>query len=133
MNRKLFTLSLVGGLALMMSTGCSRITFDGLQYDRFVTIYEVASDLQTKCADPSAIRKDTQSIKQYVQHMATYAEFRSNSPEIQRSSKALLDMVREFSDKYTEGSTPPSVPYCTEKMNNIASGAKLIASTLGAQ
>lgn len=133
MNRKLFTtLPLIASLALV-SEGCSRITFDGLQYDRFVTIYEVASDLQTKCSDPSAIRKDTQSIKNYVKHMATYAEFRSNSPEIQRSSKALLEMVQEFSDKYVDGATPPSVPYCTEKMNNIASGAKLIASTLGAQ
>lgn len=133
MNRKLFTALPIMTLALLTDAGCSRITFDGLQYDRFVTIYEVATDLQTKCSDPIAIRKDTQSIKNYVKHMATYAEFRSNSPEIQRSSKALLDMVQEFSDKYVDGVTPPSVPYCTEKMNNIASGAKLIAATLGAQ
>jgi hypothetical protein len=120
-------------LLLATSVGCSNIKFDGLQYDRFVTIYEVAVDLQSKCGDPSAVRKDTQSIRQYVHHMATYAEFRSNSPEIQRSSKALLSMVQEFSDKYAEGMTPPSVPYCTEKLKNIADGSRLIASTLGAQ
>lgn len=118
---------------LILLASCSRIAFDGLQYDRFVTIHEVALDLQTKCNNPEAIRKDTQNIKNYVQHMVKYAEFRTNSPEIQRSANALLSMVQEFSEKYAEGTTPPSVPYCTEKLNNIADGSRLIAATLGAQ
>lgn len=118
---------------LILNIGCSRIVFDGLQYDRFISLYMSSVDIQTQCSNPAFISKKVSSLKNDVKHMTTYAEFRTNSPEIQRSSKALLDMVQEFSDKYAEGSTPPSVPYCTEKMNNIASGAKLIASTLGAQ
>jgi hypothetical protein len=124
MKKLLFT------MVLLLSTACSNIIFDGLQYDRYVFLIEDATTLQTKCGSPE-MKDELAVFRKNTDHMNAYATFRSNSPEVLAVTYKLSSMVSDLESKYTNGE--PSVAYCKEKLNNIAAGAKTVAATLGAQ
>jgi len=129
-------MKLFAGTALvLMLTGCSTITFDGLQFDRYVGVVEKTTLLQPLCSDKkseTALRAGLADLKQWTDHMDMYAQFRANTPEVKNSTAHIASMVTELSNRYKNNNIP-SVAYCEEKLGNIKDGAKTITATLGAQ
>ena len=123
---------LLAAAIMTSASGCSSIKFDSLQYDRFITVYETSSKLQKQCNQPDVIRAEIDVLQNQTDHIASYAAFRSNSPEVATSTAAVTSMVSELSKKYQDDNNP-SFQYCMEKLSNITSGTKTIISTLGAQ
>ena len=128
-------MKIVGFMVLaVLSAACSNITFDGLQFDRYVSVYEKAGQMQTQCTEAGtkpSFRVEVKQLQEMTSHMSTYADFRSNSPEVKIAAGKIALMVSELSHKYENGQ--PNVGYCQEKLANIRDGAKVISSTLGAQ
>ena len=124
MKKIIFTIMLVAMI------GCSNITFDGLQYDRYISLHETASKLKEQCGHP-LMKNKIQDLKLHTDHMNMYAKLRSNSPEVLVVTDSLTSMVDEMNSRYAESA--PSVAYCQEKLNNIAAGSHTVAATLGAQ
>lgn len=121
---------LIYSLVAISLIGCSNITFDGLQYDRYVSLVEDSAKLKEMCDEPG-FRKHLDELKADANHMQMYASFRSNSPEVLSSTNHLSGMVDELYTKYQTGN--PSKAYCVEKLDMISAGAKTVAATLGAQ
>lgn len=117
-------------MVLLTTTACSNITFDGLQYDRYVFLTEDAVSLQKQCGTPG-MKRSLIDFKKDINHMNSYAMYRSNSPEVLKVTNTLSKMVDDLVARYNDGE--PSIAYCKEKLGNIADGAKVVASTLGAQ
>lgn len=115
---------------LLTAVGCSNIIFDGLQYDRYVYLVEDANTLKSMCGKPD-IKEYITIFKKRTDHMNAYATYRANSPEVFAVTSKLANMVSDLAARYEDGT--PSAAYCVEKLDNIAAGAKTVASTLGAQ
>lgn len=112
--------------------GCSSITFDSLNYDRYLTLYELSNQMKTQCEDPVYIRSYMNEIKPKIDHMALYSKLRSGTPEVAKVAATVASLVDELGQKYQDDKTP-SVGYCREKLESISAASYTIASTLGAQ
>lgn len=113
------------------SVGCSTITYDALQYDRFITLQEQIEQIKPYCGQPEMAYK-VKKLKEQTDHMQRYAVHRINAPEVARSTTAIADMVGELSAQYkTEDGA--SSAYCQIKLDNIYAGVNTIISGLGAQ
>lgn len=115
---------------IMAAVGCSNITFDGLQYDRYVSLVEDSARLKHSCGAPG-FKRHLEELKSHTDHMKMYASLRSNSPEVLATTDHLAGMVDELYTKYQ--TSDPSNAYCFEKLDMISAGAKTVAATLGAQ
>lgn len=122
-------------MSIVMMSGCSTLAFDGLQFDRYVTIYETTDGLQTLCDKPEKrqiLKAKIDELDLYVGHMKTYADFRGNNQEVQTVTSSIASMISELKQRYADGNVP-SAAYCQEKLIFIRDGAKTITGTLGAQ
>lgn len=120
------------GVMFVTLSACSSITFDAMQFDRYVSLNEKATVLQNYCNDPAYIKSQLPDFQNLALHMAAYAKYRVSSPEVNKVTDSLSVMVIEFTARY-QGGNVPSEAYCTEKLSNIAAGSNTVAATLGAQ
>lgn len=117
-------------LILLSLTSCSRLTFDALEFDRFISLSEVASHLSKQCSEPEVIRVKSSQMLEAVAHMDNYGQHRGTSPEILKSVTILHSMVSELKVRY-EGNRQPSLIYCQEKLKTISITSSVISDTLG--
>lgn len=120
---------LIGVIAFI--AGCSTITYDALQYDRYIALQEQLEQMKPYCGKPE-IGNKVKVMKVYTDHMQRYAVHRINAPEVARSTTAVADMVTEFAAQYN-GENSASGAYCQVKIDNISAGVATIISGLGAQ
>lgn len=121
-------------LLALMITGCSNLVFDGIQFDRYVSLYEQSQDLLELCTKPDSsldLKIGTNKLKEHARHMALYSELRSNAPEVRTVTETLASMTNELADRYK--TTSPSTTYCVQKLQNIKDAARTVSATLGAQ
>jgi hypothetical protein len=121
-------------LLLLLSMGCSNLVFDGIQFDRYVSLYEQSQDLLELCNKPESslvLRNGILDLKEHTEHMALYSDLRSNAPEVRTVTETLASMTNELADRYR--TTTPSSAYCVQKLQNIKDAARTVSATLGAQ
>lgn len=112
-------------------TGCmSGLSFDSLQFDRFLSISERAEHLVKSCSDQQAIKIGSAVMLDNVTHMDNYGQHRGTSPEIAKSVSILHSMISELDVRYNNP-TVPSTIYCKEKLRTISTTALAISDTIG--
>lgn len=112
-------------------SSCSVITYDSLQYDRFITLQEKLEQLKLNCGKFEAVAK-VKELKGYVDHMDRYAAHRIGAPEVASATASINLMVLELASQYDANNSPTSA-YCQVKVDNINAGVSTIISALGAQ
>lgn len=117
-------------LFLVFLTGCSQVTFDSLEFDRYVTITETSSQIKKSCSKPDIVRHELKDLLLKVEHMNRYATLREPREEVKEATKLLTGLVREIDTRYTENMAP-SEYYCVEKLTIIETAAETISKTLG--
>lgn len=117
-------------LGAVLLSGCSSITFDGGQFDRYITLTETSRSAISLCGKPQIIDK-VALLEAQISHINLYASYRKASPEVMIASQKLHTMITEFSASFE--TSQPSKTYCEEKIKNISDSANLISGTLGAQ
>lgn len=117
-------------VSALLSSACSSITFDGGQFDRYITLTETSRSSISQCGTPE-ISKKIVVLKQQIAHINLYASYRKASPEVAVASQKLQNIISELSEKYE--TVEPSKTYCEEKLKNIVDSANTISATLGAQ
>jgi PBP1b-binding outer membrane lipoprotein LpoB len=115
-------------MALLL-TGCARLSFDGVEYDRFISINENATQLSASCGKTN-IQSDLVLLQKEVNHLNHYEQLRASRKDISLVSNELNSMVNELVARYEK--TTPSTTYCIEKLKNITDGSNTILSALGA-
>ncbi|MEM2159470.1 MAG: hypothetical protein QXN55_00795 [Candidatus Nitrosotenuis sp.] len=116
------------GLTLFLS-GCFNLNFDNLEYDRFITIKQLAQRGEMYCGKSEAVAFATQ-LKEMMNHQEIYAENRGGRPSIKRATLELDKLVDELNTRF-EKPTPPSEAYCKQKFADIRDGATDIVFALG--
>ena len=115
-------------LSLLFITSCATISFDALEYDRFISIQEKAISMKQLCGTPDIQLAITQ-LKQDMDHQYTYEMYRAIKPIIADASKNLKDIIDNF--YLTSKDKPTSMIYCTQKLDNISIGSQLLIKELG--
>lgn len=114
----------------MMLVGCINLTFDALEFDRYLTIREIAVKANTACDTPD-FPLYLGMLKSEVDHQVTYSNYRSGGrPNISSAATELKTIVDGLYDKY-KATEEPSAEYCRQKTNNISTGAEIIVKELG--
>jgi hypothetical protein len=114
-------------LTILLSA-CTNVAFDSLEYDRYITIKEVADHTTTLCGDTN-INIVIGSLKTSMDHQYVYSSYRTGRPQIADASKNLKDLVDGLYTRYQSGI--PSIGYCQEKLKNVSTGTTLIIKVLG--
>lgn len=115
---------------LVLLTGCSQVTFDSLEFDRYVTITETAAQIKKSCSKSEAVRSELKHLVKKVEHMNRYATLREPREEVKEATILLTGLVREIDVRYTENMAPSEF-YCVEKLSTIETAAETISKTLG--
>lgn len=111
-------------------TGCINLTFDALEFDRYLSIGEIATVATSMCGTtefPIILSK----LKSDVDHQVSYSSHRGGCrPQVAKAANELKDIVDGLYDKY-QTNTIPSVEYCKQKTTNISTGSEIIVKELG--
>lgn len=113
----------------MSLSGCISLQFDNLEYDRFVTIKELAVVGTTECGKPE-VRLYIDKMTEIISHQNLYASNRTTRNDIRISTQELSEIIFGMSNRYSTSGVP-SVTYCKQKFDNISIGTSTIMSTLG--
>lgn len=109
-------------------SACYNITFDPLEYDRYVSIKQLADNAFSECGTPVVVSRINE-LKQSADHQYLYSSNRANRPHIAHASQELRDIVDGIYARYQTGI--PSEVYCQEKLHNISDGTTKIIKELG--
>lgn len=115
---------------LVLMTACYNIQFDSLEYDRYITIKEIADNAIQQCGTPVVIY-DISNIKTSMDHQYLYSVNREARPQVASAAASLKELVDGLYNRYASSSEPPSIAYCQEKFKNISLGATTVVRTLG--
>ena len=117
-------------IPFLFLTGCVNLTFDALEFDRYLQIQETADVANLSCGTPS-FTLTLSKLKADVDHQVAYSTLRGGGrPQVAAAGTDLKAIVDGLYSKY-QSETTPSVEYCKLKTNNIAAGASLIVKELG--
>lgn len=115
--------------AAVLLTACASLQFDALEYDRYITVQEIAQQAQSNCSDTYTIQGQVDELKIAMDHQFSYAQYREAKPQVAEAAKSLKEMIDALHKRYH--SDIPTVGYCEEKLKNITLGAQTVARTLG--
>lgn len=121
--KKIITLVLISTLS-----ACYNITFDALEYDRYIFLKQAADTGYAQCGTDNVI-PTIAKLKQDMDHQFLYSAGRISRPQVAVASKNLKSVIDRLYDQY-QGNTP-SVVYCQEKFKNISAGADNLIKELG--
>lgn len=111
-------------------SGCINLSFDSLEYDRYILLKEKTDIMQTQCESPD-IKQQISDLKYQVDHQVRYSSYRKATREhISESALSLKQMVDKFDMMY-KSDTKPSTEYCKQKLENISTGLQLILQEVG--
>lgn len=113
----------------VLLTACASLQFDALEYDRYITVQEIATQAQQNCADTYMVQGQVDELKSAMDHQFSYAQYRESKPQVAEAAKSLKEMVDALHKRYH--TDVPTVGYCEEKLKNITLGAQTVARTLG--
>ena len=113
----------------VLLTACASLQFDALEYDRYITVQELATNAQTNCSDTFTVQGQVDDLKTAMDHQFSYAQYRESKPQVAEAAKNLKEMIDALHKRYH--SDIPTVGYCEEKLKNITLGAQTVARTLG--
>lgn len=118
------------GLMFIFLTGCVNLSFDALEFDRYLTISETSTLANKSCGTVEFI-SHLNKLKSNVDHQVSYSNNRSNGrPQISTAATELKSMVDELYNKY-QSNTEPSLEYCKQKTTNIGIGSTILVKELG--
>lgn len=113
-------------IAILLSlTGCFNLSFDALEYDRFIQIKEQSELAKTKCANINS-KTFIADLKKLIDHQEFYTSNRQERENIKQSTATLKLMVDSLYSKETY-----SQAYCEEKLDNISKGSLMMIQALG--
>ena len=111
-------------------SACISLSFDPMEYDRYVTLKEQSDQLIPFCADQPYISNQISRMKIAMDHQYIYEQYRGNvRPNVIGASIELKNMIDEMNDRYSKET--PSIGYCQEKLRNISLGATVMMRELG--
>ena len=113
----------------ILLTACVSLEFDNLEYDRFVTMKQLAQVGTSECGTPG-VKLYVDKLTEDIAHQNLYAANRTSRNDIRISTQEVAGMISGLSKRYSEP-TAPSVTYCKQKFDNISIGISTILSTLG--
>jgi basic membrane lipoprotein Med (substrate-binding protein (PBP1-ABC) superfamily) len=124
MKKILLILALTGTLS-----GCMNLNFDNLEYDRFITVKQLAQRGELFCGKDEA-SSFAKQLKEMMVHQSIYAENRGGRPNIKSATAELDKLVDELNVRFDKP-TPPSEAYCKQKFADIRDGATDIVFAIG--
>ncbi len=117
-------------IPIIFLSGCINLTFDPIEFDRYLIIAEDATILTPLCGTDEFIPK-LNRLKRDVDHQVSYSGYRSNGrPHIAAAANNLKEIVDGLYDSY-QSDVVPSIEYCKQKTVNISTGALLLVKELG--
>ncbi len=116
-------------IPILFLTSCTNLNFDSGEFDRFLTIRELASTSISLCGTLE-FESNLKIIKVSTDHQYNYSTLRVSRPQIAGATTSLKSMVDELYNRY-QVTPKPSVEYCKIKTNNIVIGSNIIAVELG--
>lgn len=117
------------GIILLTLTACVSLQFDPLEFDRFVTMKELAQEGYMLCGKPGVDQKADQ-LTSLVRHQNLYAASRTTRNDIRIATQNLTNIIEGLDRRYDDPN-PPSITYCREKFDNISNATSIIMSTMG--
>lgn len=111
-----------------LASGCA-VTFDGLEFDRYVTLHEHAVKLRGECGSPY-FAADLASFKKQVDHIQNYNNYRRSAGDMAKATNEVASMTNGLYNQIQNGNEP-SVSYCQVKVDNLIDATNLISTTLG--
>lgn len=116
---------------MMMLSACFSLQFDSLEYDRYVSIKEIADNTISYCEkDGTYVRNQVSLLKATMDHQFLYSINREARPYVAEAAQNLKGIVDGLYVRYQKD-TIPSVGYCQEKLKNVSLGATTVVRTLG--
>jgi uncharacterized lipoprotein YajG len=116
-------------VSTLLLTACVNLSYDALEYDRYLSIYEKANNVVSLCGTP-AMQQEVSTLKQEMDHQFLYTMYRPSRSHITTAADNLKEIVDGMYIKYQQPITPSKV-YCEEKLRNISDGVTPIITTLG--
>ena len=115
-------------LIMVGLVGCASLTFDPVEYDRYVTLKMTADAAIPECGTDKINNSVTQ-LSDLIAHQYISTLNRSGRGAITDATTEMASLISNLQIRYKEGT--PSTGYCQEKLKNISSGASTILHTLG--
>lgn len=115
-------------IVAMSLAGCLNLSFDNLEYDRYVTMKLTAQHGAVYCGKPEA-KLFAQQLKELSNHQKEYADNRGGRATVKTAASALNQLVDELNAKYE--TETPSDAYCKQKFTDIKDGATDVVFALG--
>ena len=115
-------------MLILCLPACVSLQFDSLEYDRYITIKEIADTSIQSCNEPT-INDRVKELKLLMDHQYLYSFNREARPQVAEAATNLKDIVDKLYNRYKQGQ--PSVAYCQEKLNNVSLGATTVVRVLG--
>jgi len=115
-------------LVLVILTGCASISYDPIEYDRYITIATTAQLGKRLCKDQTQVTP----IVNHIYVMAVLSKNHAENKKLNLESKLaseLYEMVKPMKDRYDTATA--SEAYCVEKLSNIEQGSKRAAQAVG--
>jgi hypothetical protein len=107
------------------------LTFDPIEFDRVLTIRDVAQVGIDHCGDPSVITFIT-NLTDVSRRQAEYSKYRSARPEVAAASARLNAIIEGLGRRYRSRDEPSAV-YCRQKFENVINGTHMMLDALGKQ
>jgi hypothetical protein len=115
-------------LIIVGLTGCAILTFDPVEYDRYITLKMTADAAIPECGTDK-INNSVIQLSDLIAHQYVSTSNRSGRVQITTATTEMASLISQLQIRYKEGT--PSIGYCQEKLKNISSGATTILHTLG--
>ena len=120
--------SIILSVAIIL-TACVGLQFDNLEFDRFITMKEIAQQGVLTCGKPE-VKAYVTRMTEIMRHQNLYSMNRPTRNDIRIATQKLTDIIETMNSRYSRSSTP-SIAYCQQKFENISSGSSTIISTIG--
>lgn len=115
-------------LIIVGLVGCASVTFDPVEYDRYITLKMTADAALPECGTDKINNRVTQ-LSDLIAHQYVSTSNRSGRGPITTATTEMATLISNLQLRYKEGT--PSIGYCQEKLKNISTGATTILHTLG--
>lgn len=115
-------------LAMVVLSACTNINFDAGEYDRYITIKQLADNSVSMCGSPELL-KNVIELKKYMDHQYLYAINRTSRPQLQNAAKNLKQLIDETYYRTKPGDQ--SITYCQYKLKHVSDSTDIIIKVLG--
>jgi hypothetical protein len=115
-------------ILLLSLAGCVTLTFDPVEYDRYITLKMVADAAVPECGTDK-INTSIDELSALIFHQYVSTSNRSGREQITAATTEMASLIASLQLRYKQGT--PSIGYCQEKLKNISTGATSIVQTLG--